>query len=162
MALPNWYSAAPSCSGLAARGGPASRPRRAAASAAGLDPSPWGGLIGPATGGSENQGDSCAAVLLQITHSLARTRAWQIMLRQATSAVEIEQIQRISAMLGGTIAAGTMVTVITADGRKRAGKLVSHQAGALYGSIELATATRTDEINYLDIVWIAQTGRTGL
>ena len=85
---------------------------------------------------------------------------------------EIEQIQRISAMLGGTIAAGTMVTVITADGRKRAGKLVSHQAGSRLTKrgkvtsalrlIELATATRTDEINYLDIVWIAQTGRTGL
>ena len=43
MALPSWFSAAPSCSGLAARGGHASRPRRAAATAAGLDPSPWGG-----------------------------------------------------------------------------------------------------------------------
>jgi hypothetical protein len=41
---------------IAARGGPASRPRRAAARAAGLDPSPWGGLIGPATGGADNQG----------------------------------------------------------------------------------------------------------
>ena len=88
------------------------------------------------------------------------------MRRQATSALEIEQVRRISAMLGGSTAAGTMVTVTTADGQKRAGKLVSHQAGsrltkrgkvpAHYGSIELATATRTVEINYLDIVWIAQ------
>ena len=85
--------------------------------------------------------------------------------RQATSALEIEQVRRISAMLGGTTAAGTMVTVSTVDGQKRTGKLVSHQAGsrltkrgtvtAHYGSIELATATRTVEINYLDIVWIA-------
>ena len=75
-------------------------------------------------------------------------------------------------MLGGTIAAGAMVTVATADGRKRTGKLVSHNSGsrltkrgtvtAHYGSIELATDTRTVEINYLDIVWIAHTGRTGL
>ena len=87
------------------------------------------------------------------------------MRRQATSPLEIEQIRRISALLGGTIAAGAMVTVATADGRKRTGKLVSHQAGSRltkrgkvtshYGSIELATATRTIEINYLDIVWIA-------
>jgi hypothetical protein len=34
---------------------------------------------------------------------------------------------------------------------------------AHYGSIELATDTRTvNKINYLDIVWIAHTGRTGL
>jgi hypothetical protein len=94
------------------------------------------------------------------------------MRRQATSPLEIEQIQRISAMLGSTITAGTMVTVATADGRKRTGKVVAHQAGsrltkhgtvtAHYGSIELATDTRTVEINYLDIVWIAHTGRTGL
>jgi hypothetical protein len=33
-----------------------------AATAAGLDPRPCGGLIGPATDGAENQGKSCAAV----------------------------------------------------------------------------------------------------
>ena len=86
------------------------------------------------------------------------------MRRQASSPLEIEQVQRISAMVG-KIAAGTMVTVSTADGQKRTGKLVSHQAGSRltkrgtvtshYGSIELAIATRTVEINYLDIVWIA-------
>jgi hypothetical protein len=91
------------------------------------------------------------------------------MRRQATSAREIEQIQRISAMLGSTTSAGSMITVATADGRKWSGKLVSHQAGsrftkrgsvtAHFGSIELATDTRTVEINYLDIVWIAHTGR---
>ena len=75
-------------------------------------------------------------------------------------------------MIGSTIAAGTMVTVTTADGQTRAGKLVSHNSGSRltkrgkvashYGSIELATDTRTVEINYLDIVWIAHTGRAGL
>ena len=87
------------------------------------------------------------------------------MRRQATSPLEIEQVQRISAMLDSTIAAGAMVTVTTADGRKRSGKLVSHNSGsrltkrgtvtAHYGSIELATDTRTVEINYLDIVLIS-------
>jgi hypothetical protein len=72
MALPSWFSAAPSCSGLAARGGHASRPRRAAATAAGLDPSPWGGLIGPATGGSENQGESCAVVAPKTREDIRR------------------------------------------------------------------------------------------
>ena len=65
------------------------------------------------------------------------------------------------------MSAGKMVVVTTADRRRRAGKLVSHQSGSRltkrgkvtshYGSIELETATRTIEINYLDIVWIAHT-----
>lgn len=88
------------------------------------------------------------------------------MRRQATSPLEIEQIQRIGALLGGTISAGKMVVVTTSDGQQHAGKLVSHNSGSRltkrgkvtshYGSIELATAIRTVEINYLDIVWIAQ------
>jgi hypothetical protein len=79
--------------------------------------------------------------------------------------MEIEQILRISALLGGTMSAGKMIVVTTVDGQRRAGKLVSHKSGSRltkrgkvtshYGSIELATATGTAEINYLDIVWIA-------
>jgi len=88
------------------------------------------------------------------------------MRRQATSPLEIEQIQRIGALVGGAISAGKMVVVTTSDGQQRAGKLVSHNSGSRltkggkvtshYGSIELATATRIVEINYLDIVWIAE------
>ena len=87
------------------------------------------------------------------------------MRRQATSPLEIEQVQRISALLGRTISAGKIVAVTTADGRTIAGKLLSHNSGsrltkrgtvtAHYGSIELATDTRSIEINYLDIVSIA-------
>ena len=89
------------------------------------------------------------------------------MRRQATDALEIEQIQRISALLGHTISAGEMVVVTTADRKQRAGKRVSHQSGSRltkrgkvtshYGSIELATATRMIKINYLDVAWIAVT-----
>ena len=71
-------------------------------------------------------------------------------------------------MIGSAIAAGTMVTITTANGQTRAGKLVSHNSGSRltkrgkvtshYASIELATDTRTVEINYLDI---AHTGRAG-
>ena len=88
------------------------------------------------------------------------------MRRQATDALEIEQIQRISALLGRRISAGQMIVVATADGKVRPGKLVSHNSGSRltkrgkvtshYGSIELATATRTIKINYLDIVSIAR------
>ena len=89
------------------------------------------------------------------------------MRRQATDALEIEQIQRICALLGRRmISAGQMIVVATADGKVRAGKLVSHNSGSRltkrgkvtshYGSIELATATRTIKINYLDIVSIAR------
>ena len=87
------------------------------------------------------------------------------MRRQATSALEIEQIQRVCGLVGGGMSAGQMVVVTTADGQKRAGMLLSHKSGsrltkrgkmpAHYGSIELATATGTVEINYLDIVLIA-------
>jgi len=88
------------------------------------------------------------------------------MRRQATSILEVEQVQRVSALLGkGAPYPGKMVVVTTANGKRHTGKLVSHNSGSrltrrneepcYYGSIELVTARGKAEINYLDIVWIA-------
>ena len=86
--------------------------------------------------------------------------------RVATSLLEIEQIQRVSALLSNVAPfSGQTIVVTTADGKARAGKLLSHNCGSRrrrrgketchYGTINLATPTGEAEINYLDFVLIA-------
>ena len=88
------------------------------------------------------------------------------MRRRATSILEVEQVQRVSALLGDLGAGpGQRVIVTTANGKTHAGKLLSHHLSSTltrrdeklcyYGSIELETDAGKSEINYLDIVWIA-------
>ena len=88
------------------------------------------------------------------------------MRRQATSILEVEQIQRVSGLLAAVASRpGKAIIVTTADGKSHVGKLLSHSSGSgftkrkkepcCYGSIELATNDGTTEINFLDIVSIA-------
>lgn len=85
--------------------------------------------------------------------------------RKATSPLEIEQIQRIVALLGqiGVCPAPSLV-ISTADGNTHVGQFSWHKVGnrigrgrgelSYYGSLELRTADSKVELDYLDIVAI--------
>jgi hypothetical protein len=85
--------------------------------------------------------------------------------RKATSPLEIEQIQRVCALLGriGVCPAPNLM-ISTADGRTHVGQFAWQKVGtrpgrrrtdnAYYGSLQLRTADRRVEIDYLDIVTI--------
>jgi len=84
--------------------------------------------------------------------------------RKATSPLEIEQIQRIVALLCeiGVCPAPNLV-VSTADGRTHVGQFAWHKMGnravkdrdtSYYGSLQLRTANCKVELDYLDIVAI--------
>jgi hypothetical protein len=84
--------------------------------------------------------------------------------RKATSHLEIEQIQRIVALLCeiGVCPAPNLI-VSTADGRTHVGQFAGHKMGnravkdretSYYGSLQLRIANCKVELDYLDIVAI--------
>jgi len=51
--------------------------------------------------------------------------------RPATSIIEVEQVQRVSALVGAMASCpGMPVVVTTANGKRHTGKLLSHKSGS--------------------------------